>query len=172
MIEVPFCDDMWDECRRIAIARSAPKRNWAGSFRGGPSSDEAHFLGVVGEAAACVFFGCRLNREIHGGDGHAPDIVTGGIGIEVKASKYSPPHLKMSGPEEFPRSSHIAVMVHVNEAGKVATLWGWIDRRDFMDRAITRDYGYGDRMVIEPPFKDLLSLKGIYRPQVSGRRFP
>ena len=164
LIEVPFCDLMWDECRRIAIARSSPKRTWRGSFRGGPSSDEAHFLGVVGEAAACMFFDCSLNRDIHNGDGHAPDIVTGGIGIEVKASKYSPPHLKMCGPEEFHRSSHIAVMVHVDEHRKLATLWGWVDRRDFMDKAFTRDYGYGDRMVVEPPYTDMFVLKGIYRP--------
>ena len=159
LIEIPFCDAMWDECRRVALARSAPKRTWKNNI----PSDEAHVLGVVGEAAVCIFFNARLNREIHNGDGHAPDIVTGGIGIEVKATKYSPPHLKMDSMDDFPRRSHIAVMVHVDTRRKLATLWGWVDRRAFIERAVERDYGYGKRLVMDPPSPDLYVLKGIYR---------
>ena len=164
LIEIPFCDAMWDECRSIALARSAPKRDWSYRMR---ESDDANMVGVVGEAAVCFFFGCRLNREIHNGDGHAPDVVVGGIGIEVKATKYSPPHLKMCSLKEFGRDSTIAVMVHVDDRRKVATLWGWVDRRKFVEDHVTRDYGHGVRLVMEPrSFSDMLILKGIYRSSV------
>lgn len=111
----------------------------------------------------CVFFDARLNREIHGGDRHAPDVVVGRIGIEVKSSKYSPPHLKFNNMGEFPRTSHIAVVVHVDVHRRVATLWGWVDRRKFVEEATVKDYGYGDRLVMAPPYTDLYVLRGVYR---------
>ena len=162
LIEIPFDDDMWAECKRISLARSAPKRRWKKNFEDGNHSDDIHFMGVVGEAAACVFFGCELNREINGGDKHEPDIVTGGIGIEVKASKYSPPHLKFTSMEWFGRRSHIAVVVHVDLYRRVGTLWGYMDRREFAERHEVASYGHGSCLVMKPPYRDMLALKGIY----------
>ena len=163
LIEIPVDDDMWAECKRISLARSAPKRRWRKGFEDGNHSDDIHFLGVIGEAAACVFFGCELNREIHDGDKHEPDIITGGIGIEVKASKYSPPHLRLKSIESFGKKSHIAVVVHVNVNRKVGTLWGYVDRREFLEKHKVVNYGHGTCLVMEPPYRDMLALKGIYR---------
>jgi hypothetical protein len=162
LIQIPFEDDMWEECRRVAAGRSSPKRGWFDRLSGGPPSDESHFLGVVGEAAVSLFFGVRLNREFHNGDRHAPDVVTGGIGIEVKTSKYAPPHLKFNDMKEFPTSSNIAVMVHADSDKRVATLWGWIDRRRFAEDAEVRNYGYGRRLVMTPPFNDMYELYGVH----------
>jgi len=164
---ISFKPEWWDECEKVARGRSDCHIGMGKGkeFKDGRlSSYESHLVGVIAEAAVCIYCGQELNREIlPGGDGHRPDLVMGDLAIEVKASQYTPPYLRIDAQaEEF--QSDIAMLVFVSIQKRETEFWGWISREEFIEKSSLTDLGHGERLVMKPPFRDPALLHTISSP--------
>jgi hypothetical protein len=135
---------------------------------------ELHFEGLRAEAALGEYVGqpelVDYSVTLHGDGG--TDMVFDGRRIQIKASTYKPPLLRfdIEGRHRFNEAIDIAVLAHVprspddepDEAWFLQSGWvdliGWIDRWEFFQRATVRNFGHGDRLVVEPPLNPISSL--------------
>jgi len=157
---IKFLPSWWAECERIARNRSGSKVGTGDRFETEHlPSFERHLVGVVAEAAVCKHYGKKVDRSVlPGGDRHRPDLTVEGVTVEVKASQHWPPHLRINiEADEF--QSDIAFVVFVDVEKREASIWGWVSREEFMEKAETADYGYGERLVMLPPFRRLDELE-------------
>ena len=91
------------------------------------------------------------------GDGDEPDLYWGRRSVEVKTTKYSPPILKLDKLTDF--VTDVLVLCYLAEES-VIDVMGWVSKSDFFDKHRGRNFGYGERAIMEAgglnPANDLL----------------
>lgn len=152
--------DLLVKCWRTAKARDAIKLAHTDRRVSGRPGWEIHFDGLRTEAA---FAQCIRRPELVSwsvqltGDGGIDLKI--GKSIQLKASIYDPPYLRFDPTGSQCFSADIAVLARVplfrNEPDwPLHSGWvefaGWLTREAFMERADVRNFGYGDRLVVEP----------------------
>jgi hypothetical protein len=102
----------------------------------------------------------NFSVEMHGDGGS--DLNLGGLNIQIKASTYDPPYLLFDifGSQRFRADAAVLALVPPQDGALWVDLYGWVQRHEFMRRAHRRDFGHGDRLVLDPPLHslDLLSM--------------
>lgn len=154
-VRVEFTEAEWAVCESMAAMRVSP--GWTPRFRN-PNVDqiENDLIGVAGELAVGKYLGLEVGVE-YPGYANAPDFEIDGTTIEVKSTKYRPPHLKLCSMEEF--GSDVTIVVLVYTRSRFCLLWGWVTKGEFFERARTDNYGYGVRYVMRPPYRRIRELK-------------
>lgn len=135
----------------LATQRYACKVNLDGTAFRHDSGLTPHYVGVVGELCFRRVHGGRLDTTVRpNGDGHTPDILLpDGRRVEVKSTTFTgrDPALKLK-PDEIDTFEYCClVQVSLLDSAVVYPIWAWDEIRDLM---VTRDYGYGPRLVYTP----------------------
>ncbi len=120
---------------------------------------ESHYIGLQGEIAVGKLLRYPIGEFISpSGDGDEPDLYWGRRSVEVKTTKYSPPILKLDKLTNF--VTDVLVLCYVAEES-VIDVMGWVSKSDFFDKHRGRNFGYGERAIMEAsglnPASDLLS---------------
>lgn len=157
MIELTLNKKDVQDCRNLAKLRDAKKVKF-GEGRHGKltsSSEESHFLGLIGEKALANAFNLDLDRSINddgGDDGH--DFVILGRRADIKTCSHpiawTKPELKVpcgkkkdlekiKGADIFILCSIKAVVNGLDGDGYAVRLWGWADAED-VQKAKTKKY--------------------------------
>ena len=120
---------------------------------------ESHYIGLQGEIAVGKLLRYPIGEFISpSGDGDEPDLFWGRRSVEVKTTKYSPPILKLDKLTDF--VTDVLVLCYVAEES-VIDIMGWVSKSDFFDKHRGRNFGYGERAIMEAgglnPASDLFS---------------
>ena len=116
------------------------------------TSEGINVLGHLGEQAVAQILGINTDTTIrtHGDDGW--DLEYHNIQLQVKTS--NTPKLIFNAPHLFSAEAGILAQF-VGEDKRTAELdpsfvvWGWITHKEFMQRHYVKNFGYGDRWVVD-----------------------
>jgi hypothetical protein len=105
---------------------------------------ETHRIGILGELAAAKVLRGKMNTDFGVTGKDMPDLVIGGIKIEVKTLQG---YLAFREDGDFRRG--IAILV-THQKGENITVQGWIDAPAFHEKKFYADFGYGKRPCVHP----------------------
>ena len=132
---------------------------------------ESHYIGLQGEIAVGKLLRYPIGEFISpSGDGDEPDLFWGRRSVEVKTTKYSPPILKLDKLTDF--VTDVLVLCYLAEES-VIDVMGWVSKSDFFDKHSSRNFGYGERAIVEEgglnPASDLIVCEhGVNRVRIPG----
>lgn len=109
---------------------------------------EVHMLGAMGELAAARWLGVSVDTSVApSGDDKITDLVVGTTRVQVKARtvQEKPVYLFFNRREQF--QADVAVLALVLGPARVQ-IAGWIRRQEFLEQAVSMDFGYGPRVVV------------------------
>jgi len=119
------------------------------------TSEGINIIGHLGEMAVGKVLNLPVDMEVrtHGDDGN--DLMLNKTGIQVKTSELQ--KLIFNAPRLF--KSEIAILVQFIGADKKNAkddprflIWGWTERKEFMQQYYTQNFGYGERLVLDAPY--------------------
>ena len=114
----------------------------------------------MGEVALSIYLDHDLPDEDVEGFSSDYDMIVNGVTIEVKSSGFYPPYLKMNNGH---LGASAAVLVRVLEQSRIAILWGWVTRDEFMERSHWDENIYGRYLVMKRGFRKVEELKEMLR---------
>ena len=146
------------KARRFAILRNGGINNegkgiTVTSYVGKTNTTEKlNFVGLLAEIAVAKYFDANIDENIYEvGDGGNPDIDLGSVTLEVRGTQYYPPDLIVSFINKSRATAYVLCLVNpvVNEECTI-DIYGCVSRKRFNKEYIIKNYGYGDRYVMEP----------------------
>jgi hypothetical protein len=156
--------ELW-KLERFAAWRNDPKigvvPDKSFAARVGNDNYERNLVGLLGEYAVAKYFREPMDLFIDlGGDNNITDLVIGNMTTSVKCSYYAEsPHLIFNTLDEFRQD--VAILASVLEPSRVQ-LHGWTSRERFRELHKRRDFGYGERCVVdESDLYRMIQLKAI-----------
>jgi hypothetical protein len=118
------------------------------------TSEGINQIGHLGEMAVGKVLGVPVDMEIRTGGDEGYDLFYEGKTVQVKTSTRS--SLIFNAKHLF--SADTAILCQYigtdrqhAELSPHFVLWGWIDRQTFLENYQIKDYGYGDRLVVNLP---------------------
>ena len=158
---IEFNEHQWAEVEALAEGRMhrAAAMGARHNFQA-HSGHKQHVLGAMGELALSIYLDHELPDEGVHGFSSDYDMIVNGVSIEVKSSRLYPPKLFMN---EGHLGASAAVLVRVLEQSRIAILWGWVTREEFMDRAHWDANQYGRYLVMKRGFRKLEELKEMLK---------
>lgn len=150
-----FTVDEVKSLRIMAKWRSDYKTGMASANLWSGNSDDAddrnfagHYLGVTGEYAVAKYTqGFFDPMPLIVGDKHRADILMSHMGrIAVKTTKWAPPIFKITSKAEITDATHVALCLYKEPMVTIAWI---IETEEFLERAYTRDFGYGQRLCLD-----------------------
>jgi hypothetical protein len=118
------------------------------------TSEGINIIGHLGEQAVGQALGIPVDTTVMVGGDDGSDMVLDGMTIQVKTSQLK--SLIFNAPWLF--KSDIAIMVQFVGADKTRSwedpqfkIWGYIDRETFLSNHYKKNYGYGERLVMDVP---------------------
>lgn len=119
------------------------------------TSEGINIIGHLGEQAVGKVLGLPVDTEIRTGGDAGYDMTITGKTAQIKTSTL--PRLIFNAKHLF--SAEIAVLVQFTgknrrEADKDPqfTIWGWVEREEFLKNYYNEDFGYGLRLVMDAPY--------------------
>lgn len=108
---------------------------------------EVQYIGTMGEYAISKHCDVPIDTNIHVGGDNGTDLVINGWGCQVKTTVYGGKTIDVivNSMDEF--KAQVLIGVQVLSPTRVKIL-GCIGRRRFRKCAITKDYGYGERLKV------------------------
>jgi hypothetical protein len=126
------------------------------------TSEGINIIGHLGEMAVGKVLQVPVDTEVRTGGDDGNDLHYLGNTIQVKTSTLK--SLIFNHPRLF--KSDLAVLVQFIGADKRKAeddprfvIWGWMERKEFLDKHYTRNFGYGNRLVVDA--ENLLPLDMI-----------
>ena len=158
---IVFTDCQWSEVEALAEGRMhrAAAMGARHNFQA-HSNHKQHVLGAMGEVALSIYLDHDLPDEDVEGFSSDYDLDVNGATIEVKSSRFYPPYLKMNNGH---LGASAAVLVRVLEQSRIAILWGWVTRDEFMERSHWDENIYGRYLVMKRGFRKVEELKEMLR---------
>lgn len=154
-ITVMLSEGEMELARRVASLRNNPKVE-AGTtnHRVANRSDwRLHFDGVRAEVACGKYFGYPIDISFSfGGDDKRADLYVGEWRVEVKACTHQPPIVKFNALTDFVADVVVVAYVYPVDHKLAANveLWGCCSRHRFAKAYSQRDFGYGERAILDP----------------------
>lgn len=126
------------------------------------TSEGINIIGHLGEQAIGQALGFPVDTTVLVGGDNGSDMTVGDITIQVKTSQLK--SLIFNAPWLF--KSDIAILVQFVGEDKTRSeedprfvIWGYVDKATFKQNHYKRDYGYGERLVMDA--KDLLPIESL-----------
>lgn len=132
-------------------------------FAKGHDDLSIHILGMMAELAVARFLGIPYDPEFRlRGEGNAPDLIDPVLGsIQVKYRDRRGWDLALTGNDPRELSADLAILVwpapeeaQPADGGEAFEIVGYVTPERFEQRATTRNYGYGERLVLDPEHLD------------------
>ena len=148
--------DKWEEIKAHARSRNSFKENnhvVSKKYNTKKTDEEINFDGLKGEYAVANFLGLEVNKEItFVGDGGS-DLEYKDKTIQVKYNNYRCGEGDLYF-DNVPNSTYIfktdvAFLVVPTKELKVVNIVGWITREEFNKKCYIRNFGYGERKVVD-----------------------
>lgn len=145
-------DFHYSKAERLAHERAGPKtelgldtqRVWGGS------AVEDDILGLLGEIAVGEFLGEDINEWASlSGDAGEDLFISNLLSVEVKTGRRRGYRFALSGTDFSDFQADIGILAWKLE-GKEIGLSGWTTRVHFLKNCEIMDFGFGDRLAIEP----------------------
>lgn len=125
------------------------------------SEREAHEKGLRGELAAARLLGLSVDHRLRrSGDGGADLKFECGVTCEVRYRTERGYDFALGSPSVASLEADVGVLMWPARRSGGAELVGWTSRVHVALRGKTKNYGHGDRLVVEP--KDLLSPSSLF----------
>lgn len=155
--------EMW----RDACVRQLPKENNPfirnRTRYGDDSYFVTHFVGILGEKAFSEFSGIPYDRKGYMcGDQEKDFVLPDGRTVEVKTLLGYLAFNKNRFDEYFRANIAVLAIHSKGEDGKIipeVSLEGWITKKRFLECCFVDDFGYGERLCVQPI--DLFSMKTL-----------
>lgn len=87
------------------------------------------------------------------------DLWLGNCSIDVKCTFRQEPDLIFDNEDKF--KSDVAVLCQVFEDNNIIRIWGYVSKVEFSRRAIHKNFGYGDRLVV--PANQLDAIEKLWK---------
>ena len=148
--------DKWEEIKAHARNRNSFKESnhvVSKKYNTKKSDEEINFDGLKGEYAVANFLGLEVNKEItFVGDGGS-DLEYKDKTIQVKYNNYRCGEGDLYF-DNVPNSTYIfktdvAFLVVPTKEQKVVNIVGWITKEEFNKKCYIRNFGYGERKVVD-----------------------
>lgn len=107
---------------------------------------EATLQGFRTEIAVAKLFDLEMPRFNVKSDSGI-DLWIGNCSVDVKCTLRRDPSLIFDTEDKF--KSDVAVLTQAFEDDDAIRVWGYVSKTEFLRRAKHRDFGYGDRLVVE-----------------------
>jgi hypothetical protein len=165
---VTLTPDEIARARKIAEGRNNPKestgvrsKKWTARY----TELEAHLIGACGELAGAKALCAKADEAfmLHGDNG--VDAEAYGHKWQIKSTPYAGKDINLTFNSEKDFRADAALLVRSLSLEKHEVI-GIISRKRFFQRATSRDYGYGKRLIVPgSDLKPLSSLKGYAEPK-------
>ena len=122
------------------------------------SREEANALGYKAEFAVARLFNCEppvLNVLSDGGI----DLWIGNVSVDVKFTNKEYGSLIFDNLDKF--RSQVAILVGKTDDPNVMRVNGWMSKKEFSVRHTTKDFGYGERLIVE--WDKLNSIESLWK---------
>lgn len=122
------------------------------------SEFEIHYIGSMGEWAVKKSTGCKLSRKVTVRGDPGPDTHIGEVSVQIKARMYTGKNLEFFVDSMDDFNADVLVGVQIVSPTR-AVIVGYINKRDFSQVAVKKDYGYGERFSVPAcEFRDIKEL--------------
>ena len=113
------------------------------------SEYELHYIGAMGEYAVSKYFGVPMDTSVHVGGDNGIDLIINEWECHVKTFTFGGKNIEFYIDDMDAFTSDIGIFTQVVSPTRIR-IRGCISRRMFETKCTTKDYGYGDRLMVLP----------------------